>query len=434
MTAVAPPTETGAYATTDAERAVLGSVLIDPGCGLLVASLVVPADFWLERHRSIAEAVWHLIDHRCPVDILTVSAELERRSTMERAGGLDTLSDLALATPTAVSAEHYARMVAEAAWRRRMRTGLTAALGELGAGVPPPDVEATIDRARSAGIASERPTLHRLSDLMVDAADRLAISAERGGIAGLPTGMGPLDRTLGGLRPGRLYILAARPSLGKSTLGVQIAVDVAAAGRRTLVASAEMPAEEVADRLICWKSNVASHALATNGVDEAIGMAMGALADLPLWVEERPRISVAQIRARCRYLAAQGGLDLLVVDYAQLLSPENPRNQRVEQVSQISADLKGLAKEMAIPVILLSQLNRAVEADGREPRLSDLRDSGGLEQDADVVMFLWHDRNLPKRHDGFVDVELIVRKHRGGRTGRVSLVFDGPRFRFRSGP
>ena len=422
------------FADLDAERATLGAVMLDSGCLHLVRLHVAPGDFASERHQRIAEGMWAAGDRGEPAEIIVLRRELEGRGTLVVSGGIDYLADLAASCPSTASVEHYARIVAETSWRRRMREGLGLALQELGRGDDPSEVEATIDRARAMISMASRPTMQGMHAVMGETFERVASASENGGLHGLSTGLAKLDGYLAGLRPGRVYILAARPSLGKSALGFQVARTVAGAGKRVYCASAEMPSEEVADRLICWQSGVPSDKLLSGGVTQAVGDAIGELAGLPMWVDDKARISVGEIRARCRYLQAQGGLGLVVIDYAQLLSPERRHGNRNEDVASISGDVKALAKELGVPVLLLSQLNRLSErgefGEGRRPRLSDLRESGSLEQDADVVMFLWRDPKAVPRHDRRVECELIVAKHRGGPKGRTVLLFDGPRFRF----
>lgn len=429
-----------AFADHEAEQAALGAILLDPGCLHLVRSHLEPGDFASERHRLVAAALWALWDRAAPIDVVTVRGQLDALGSLAKAGGVDYLAELTLVTPSTTAAEHYARTVADSSRRRRLRAGLTQALDELGRrDVGLDEVEATIDRARTTTLG-DRPTMRRMNALMTEVAGELAaIEASPDGVTGLRTGIGGLDVMLGGLRPGQLVVLAARPSLGKTTLATQMVWHIAASEARALLVSAEMPATEIVLRMLSAAANTDAVRLRTDGITPAVSWAMGKLSGLPLWIDDRAGITVAQIRARARYLAAQGGLDVIAVDYVGLLGVEDRRVPRVEQIAAITRDLKALAKEMRIPVILLSQLNRQSEHDGmggkpRRPKLSDLRDSGALEQDADVVLFLWRDRDEMPRSDGRLDLELIVAKHRGGPKGTVRVIFDGPRFRFAGTP
>lgn len=424
------PDQPSAFCDLEAEQAVLGACLLDRAALAVVRLHVSPGDFVAERHREMAAAMWRLGDAGEPIDVLTMRRELDTRGVLRRCGGVEAIAELSLACPSSVSAEGYAKIVAGAARRRRLREGLILAMRELETGSLE-EVEATIDRARTVPGATAAPALRRMRDVVGDVADDLAaMEASRDGVIGLRTGLSRLDALLGGLRAGQLVVLAARPALGKTTLATQMVWAMAAQGARALLVSAEMPAREIVLRMVGAASGADSVSLRADGITGPVSQALGRLADLPLWIDDTAGITTAQIRARACYLRAQGGLDVIAVDYVGMLGVDDRRMPRVEQIAGLTRDLKALAKEVGVPVVLLSQLNRQSEQDGRRPRLSDLRDSGALEQDADVVLFLWRDRTAQPRVDRRQDVELIVAKHRGGPRGVVPVLFDGPRFTF----
>lgn len=429
-----PPPESLPPNDTEAEEQVLGALLVDDLAIAEIAGLLRPEDFFLGTHRAAFEAMLALYGRGQPTDISLVRAELEQRDALEEIGGAGTLVGWINAVPTAVNLLHYASLVADRALRRR----LIRAAGQIGnlAYETPTAAEAAhraLDALAGAAAGGEVRAWRTLGEGAAEVWRRVeaATEARQAGeavVQGLPTGLRDLDR-YGGLRPGELILLAARPSMGKSSLAVQIAATVAAAGKRVLIFSAEMPGEEVAGRAL-WQQTRLDSALAYKGRLESADLArladaVGAAQGLPVRIDDTPSLPVAALVARAR-AARREGVDLVVVDYLQLLKGAPRRDgNRVAEVTEISAALKGLARDLDCPVLALSQLNREAEhRAGSEPHLSDLRDSGSLEQDADQVWLLWREG---------LDVKtatLKVAKNRSGPTGAFELWFDTTTTRF----
>ena len=425
----------------EAEQSVLGSILIDADAILKVADFLRPVDFYRSQHASIYTGMLSLHAQREPIDLVTLGDELRRRDELEAIGGPAYLATLMNSVPTAVHAEHYARIVERKAVLRNLigAAGKIAAVGYEEAN----DAEVAIDRAESILFEiSQRRTdggFESLSILLGQAYDRLEyLHDHRGQIIGVPTGLKDLDALLGGLQPSDLIILAARPSVGKTSLALNVAQHAAIReGKKVGVFSLEMSKEQLALRLLSAESGINPRPLQTGFVDETdwskIARVMNDMATATMWIDDSPVLSVMELRTKARRLEAeQHGLDLIIVDYLQLMQASTPSRDgnRVQEVSEISRGLKQLARELKVPVLALSQLSRGVEQRGSaEPRLSDLRESGSIEQDADVVIFLYRDgeQNMD------ADVELVkakVAKHRNGPIGEVPLQFRKANTRF----
>jgi replicative DNA helicase len=382
---------------TEAEQSVLGSILVDRDAILRVADFLRPVDFYRQQHADIYEAMLALHGQREPIDLITLGDELARRDRLEAVGGAAYLASLMNTVPTAVHVEHYGRIVERKSVLRNLisAAGKIAAVGYEEAN----DAEIAIDRAESIlfEISQHRTTggFESLATLLGQAYDRLEYLHEhRGQILGIPSGLGQLDLLLGGFQPSDLIILAARPSVGKTSLALNIAQHAAVReGKKVAVFSLEMSREQLALRLLSAESGINPRPLQTGFVDETdwskIAQVMNDMHNAPLWIDDQPGLSVMELRTKARRLEAeQKGLDLVIVDYLQLMQASTPSRDanRVQEVSEISRGLKELARELKVPVIALSQLSRGVEQRGTaEPRLSDLRESGSLEQDADVV-------------------------------------------------
>jgi replicative DNA helicase len=425
----------------EAEQSVLGSILIDADAILRVAEFLKPGDFYRAQHGDIYEAMLALHGQREPIDLVTLADELERRGRLEPSGGAGYLADLMNAVPTAVHVEHYGRIVERKAVLRNIisAAGRIAAVGYEEAN----DAEAAIDRAE--GILFE-VSQHRtaggfesLSVLLGQAYDRLEYLHEhRGQILGIPSGLSQLDALLGGFQPSDLIVVAARPSVGKTSLALNIAQHAAVReGKKVAVFSLEMSREQLALRLLSAESGINPRPLQTGFVDETdwskIARVMNDMASAPMWIDDSPALSVMELRTKARRLEAeQRGIDMVIVDYLQLMQASTPSRDgnRVQEVSEISRGLKQLARELKVPVIALSQLSRSVEQrTSAEPRLSDLRESGSIEQDSDVVIFLY--REAEQNPDS--EVELLkakVAKHRNGPIGEVPLQFRKANTRF----
>ena len=425
----------------EAEQSVLGSILIDADAILKVGDFLRPADFYRKQHGDIFEAMLALHAQREPIDLVTVSDELERRGRLEPIGGPAYLTTLMNAVPTAVHVEHYGRIVE----RKAVLRNLIAAAGRIAAvGYEESnDAEIAIDRAEAIlfEISEHRSIggFESLATLLGQAYDRLEYLHEhRGQILGIPSGLSQLDALLGGFQPSDLIILAARPSVGKTSLALNIAQHAAVReGKRVGVFSLEMSKEQLALRLLSAESGINPRPLQTGFVDETdwskIAQVMNQMHAAPMWIDDSPALSVMELRTKARRLEAeQHGLDLIIVDYLQLMQASTPSRDgnRVQEVSEISRGMKQLARELKVPVLALSQLSRGVEQRGTaEPRLSDLRESGSIEQDADVVIFLYRaeDQNAD------AEVELVkakIAKHRNGPIGEVPLQFRKANTRF----
>jgi replicative DNA helicase len=422
----------------DSEQAVLGSILIDRDAIIEVADFLRPEHFYRQAHGRIYAAMLSLYEKREPVDVVTLAEVLERDGELESVGGPSYLSQLGNDTPMAVYAVQYGRIVERKAILRNLIQvgGRIAAIGyEDG-----PDAQVAIDRAEAAlfevskqrashGVSHIAPLLHIAYDTIEE------LRTHRGEILGVPTGLWDLDELTGGFQPGELIILAARPSVGKSSIALQVGSYAARHNRYTGVFSLEMGRDQLTMRLVSGTAGVDGDRLrsgyASNDEYSLVAEAMNSLSQLPIYIDDTPSLTVTELRTRARRLQMEHGLDLLIVDYLQLMtSVANHNGSRVQEVSEISAGLKALARELNVPLLALSQLNRRPEAsDTGEPRLSDLRDSGSLEQDADVVLLMWREREADVVSEGEL-VNLRLAKNRNGPIGLVKLWFLRAQTRF----
>jgi replicative DNA helicase len=427
----------------EAEQSVLGAILIDRDAVVEVAEFLRPEDFYRQANGRIYAAILDLFERREPIDIVTVAEALERREDLESVGGRAYLSSLSNETPTAVHAAQYARIVE----RNAVLRNLSGAAGRI-AGIgyeDPAEIQEAIDRAEAelfavsqkridAGVSPLKSPLH-------DAYDRLDyLHTHRGEISGVRTGFTDLDTLTTGLQPSDLIIVAARPSVGKTSFALNVAEHAAVRERKSVgVFSLEMSKEQLVLRLLSSVANIDSQKLRTGFLDELdftrIAPAMNSLSEAPMYIDDTPNISAMELRTKARRLQAEAGLDLVVVDYLQLMQATTSSKDanRVQEVSEISRGLKALARELSVPVIALSQLSRQPEMrESKEPRLSDRRESGAIEQDADLVCFLWRDKERgsdDQETDGEV-VNLKLAKHRNGPTGEIQLWFKKRQTRF----
>ena len=427
----------------EAEQSVLGALLIDRDAIVEVADFLRAEDFYRPANGSIFAAVLDLYERREPIDIVTVAETLERAGQLETIGGRTYLSSLANQTPTAVHAVPYGRIVE----RKAVLRNLISAAGRI-AGIgyeDPAEIQEAIDRAeRELFSVSQRRVVDgfsRLSRLLHDAYDRLDyLHAHRGEISGIRTGFADLDALTTGLQKSDLVVVAARPSVGKTSFALNIAEHAAVQdGKSVGVFSLEMSKEQLVLRLLSSVSIIDSQRLRSGFLEELdfarFAPAMNALSEAPMYIDDTPSISTMELRTKARRLQAESGLDLVIVDYLQLMQATTTSRDanRVQEVSEISRGLKALARELSVPVIALSQLSRQPEMrESREPRLSDLRESGAIEQDADLVLFLWRDKDRPAE-EGDVDGEVIklkLAKHRNGPTGELDLWFKKKQTRF----
>lgn len=413
--------------SVEAEQSVLGSLLLENRSLDQASDILIDSDFYRHEHRLIFGAASGLVQAGKPADVVTVFERLQSRGQADDAGGLEYINALAQSVPSAANMRRYAEIVAD---RSRQRDVIAAADRAMeiarreGAAADKLDAIAGLFARLERGGQRRMPKL--LREMLGPRLDRIDAMADgKQPPDGAPTGIPRLDRMLaGGLRPGMVYLLAARPSVGKSSLAQSIGLHVAGTGRPVLMLSQEMPEGEIADRSLCGLGRVSYDGIQTGRLQPDD---WGRLADavergqeLPFWVDDQPALRLQDICAKARSIK---GLQLLVVDYIQLCASDERRDNRNAEIEQISRGLKALAKDLGISIVLLSQLNREVEKRaGKEPQLSDLRDSGSLEQDADIVAFLWPVREFD---GGRRLVGLQVAKNRQGRTGRFGLDFDG---------
>ncbi len=413
----------------EAEEAVVGAVLINPEAYYDLAQFLQAEDFYIVRHRWIWEAFTRLHEKRIPLDFLTVSEELESAGQLAEIGGPAFLTALLNQVPTSLHAEAYGRMVEADAIRRRMLTAAnqiaTLAYDERDS------VENIIEESEKAIFnVSERRLRHDVQPIrqvMSEAYDRIDELAKRpGDITGVPTGFLDLDRKLMGLQPSDLLIIAGRPGQGKSGFLLSVAKNAALLHKKHVaVFSLEMSNEQVALRLISQQTGIDSQHLRTGKLDEnEMGLfvhSIEVLGDTQIYLDDTPAITPLALRTKCRRLHMEYGLDLIIVDYIQLMSSDTRTENRVQEVSYISRNLKVLARELNVPVLAAAQLSRAVEQrTDKRPVLSDLRESGSIEQDADIVMFIYRDEKDPTMANV---THLKIAKHRNGPVGQVDLIF-----------
>ena len=415
----------------EAEEAVLGALLIDSESIAKVAPFLRPQDFYRERNRTIYEVRVELYNRHEPGDFVTMCDELERRGKLEDVGGASYLTSLINAVPTSVHVEYYARIVERCSIMRRLigAAGQIAAIGYE----EPTDVDSALDKAEQIlfGISQRRLTqdvvpLHMALKEYFDQIDFL--HQHKGEIFGVPMGFRDLDVMLGGLHASDLVIIAGRPAVSKTSFALSIARNAAVKHSATVaIFSLEMSVEQLVQRLLCMEASVDSQRLRTGFIDEyewhRISQSFGVLSEAPIFIDDTASISTMEIRTKARRLKAEHDLQLIVIDYLQLMQGRGLEN-RVQEVSEISRGLKGLARELDVPVIALSQLSRAVEsrADHR-PMLSDLRESGSIEQDADIVMFIHREELYNPNTDKKNIAEVMIAKHRNGPVGQVPLRF-----------
>jgi replicative DNA helicase len=422
----------------DAERATLGSVLLNRDALAAIAAWLKPEYFYLERHSQIYEAMLACFNNRVPPDTRTVSEELRRRGHLEQVGGVIYLGELVEGVPTSYHVEFYARTVERTAILRRLiNTG--AQIAALGYNEQI-EIDETIDKAEALlfDIAQKRTSQDfvHISSVVDSYYEQLNYLQEhRGEVMGVQTGYRDFDQITGGLQRSDLIILAARPGTGKTSFAMSLAYNVAMYYSNTVaVFSLEMGREQLVQRLIAMETQIDTHRLRLGQVPDnqlkIVFDAMGRLAQAPIYIEDTPGISIMELRSKARRLQSQHGVSLIIIDYLQLMSGRGKEN-RVQEVGEISRGLKALARELNVPVIALSQLSRAVE--GRQshvPMLSDLRESGSIEQDADIVMFIYRDELYNKDSDKKGIAEIHIAKHRNGPVGVVNMRFDPSTTRF----
>lgn len=429
---------------TEAEASLLGALLIDPEAIVKIADLVHADDFYDERNKRIFEAVLQLYEKHSPIDVLTLSDQLKGTGFLDMVGGPSYLTELTNFVPTAAHAEQYAQIVAQKALRRRL---IKASQDIVGLGFDEGrNLQELIEEAESRLFeVSQRHVkqdITSLETILAESFDRLdELHKDKGKIRGVPTGFKDLDNILAGLQRSDLFILAARPSMGKTALALNLAHNIALkANEAVLMFSLEMSKEQLVDRMLAMESGVDAWALRTGNLTDAdfekIGHAMGSLSEAQIYIDDTPGITVSDLRTKARREAHQHPLGLIIVDYLQLMSGGakfGGDGNRVQEISEISRGLKGIARELNVPLIALSQLSRSVESRSPQiPQLADLRESGSIEQDADVVAFIYREDYYNPETDRRNITDILIKKHRNGPTGGVELYFDKEKQRFRS--
>jgi replicative DNA helicase len=431
----------------EAEQSVLGSILIDKDAVLKIVDLIEPTDFYYDIHKLIYEAMIDLYNRHDPIDLLTLANLLEERKQIDTVGGPGYLAELTSIVPTATHVFKYAQIVKNKATLRKMvKAGnLIASFGFD----ENEKIEDLLEKSEKEVFGISQTFLKdrfvHIRDILTQRYEEfsaLHVADDKDKVKGIPTGYKSLDAILSGLQPSDLIILAARPSMGKTALSMSIVQKIAieASKKRVVgIFSLEMSKEQLVDRMFCSILGVDSWKLQHGRLDEKdfqnMGSVMDTLNNAPIFIDDSVGTSMAELRAKARRLQMEHGLDLIVVDYLQLMSTGNNAfiGNRVQEISEISRGLKSLGRELRVPVIALSQLSRAVELrNPKIPQLADLRESGSIEQDADIVLMLYrkdyYDENLTEDEKGITEV--YIRKHRNGPTGRASLRFDSKQMRF----
>jgi replicative DNA helicase len=425
----------------DAEKSTLGSMLLEKEAIFTATEILKPDDFYREAHRQIFQAVSALSGRGEPVDLVTVAEELRQRNLLEQVGGASYLASLANCVPTAANVEHYAKIVEEKSVLRALISASTR-VAQMGYDANL-EVETILDEAERAIFAiTQKRNIQgfvSLRSILIEAFERIEkLYTEKGGITGIPTGYADLDRLTSGWQPSDLIIIAARPSMGKTTFTLNLAQQAAVEMKIPVIYfSLEMSKEQLAQKLLCAEAGVDSQRLRTGQLVESdwpkLSYALGRLSEANMFIDDTPGISAMEIRAKARRIKAEHNLGLIVIDYLQLMQSRTRSENRQQEVADISRSLKALARELAVPVIACSQLSRAVEQRAQKvPSLADLRESGSLEQDADIVAFLYRDDYYNPDTDKKNITELIIAKHRNGPTGSIELYFQKEYSKFES--
>lgn len=422
----------------EAEESVLGSLLLDRDAIIRVAATLKPDDFYRGAHATIYRVILDLYNRREPADLLTVAAELERREELDNVGGIPALSTLFNAVPTAVHVEYYGKIVERTALLRRI-IAAGAQIVNIGYNERLESDEA-LDAAQRAihEVAQNRGARDFVSirDILEAYFDKLDyIQQHRGEVIGVPTGFQDLDQLTGGFQKSDLIIMAARPGVGKTSMSLGLAYHAALHGKTVAIFNLEMPAEQLVQRLLAMETGIDSHRLRLGHINddewERISHAFGKLSELQVFIDDTPGIGIMELRSKARRLQAERGLDFVQVDYLQLMQGTRRGDNRVQEVSEISRGLKGLARELNVPVLAMAQLSRGVESRANHvPMLSDLRESGSIEQDADMVMFIYREEMYDPETEKKGIAELHIAKHRNGPVGVVNLRFFEKTTRF----
>lgn len=426
----------------DAEKSLLGAVLIDEETLADISEHVTPKDFYDKRHAIVYGGMMRLYEKHRPVDLLTLTEELKRKNEIELIGGSAYLTELTNYVPTAAHAEAYAELVAQKAVRRRLIKA-SGEISELGYNEETTTQE-LLEKAEaelfSVSDQSLKQDLVSIESILTESFDRMEeLHRNKGTLRGVRTGYRDLDNMTAGLQRSDLIILAARPAMGKTTLVTNLAYNVATVAKQpVLFFSLEMSKEQLVDRMLADASGVDAWNIRTGNLSDddfsKLSEAMGEMAEAPIFIDDTPGVSVLEMRTKARRAAHEQPLGLIIIDYLQLMQGSGRGDgNRVQEVSEISRGLKLIARELNVPVIALSQLSRSVESRSPQiPQLSDLRESGSIEQDADIVMFIYREAYYNPETERENITDLIIAKHRNGPTGKVELYFHPERLRFMS--
>ena len=424
-----------------AEQSILGALLIDKDAMVDVAEFLHSQHFYNEKHGAIFSAMLELYEAHEPIDIVTVTAQLKKNGGLKMVGGTSYLSELLNVVPTSAHAERYGRIILEHAIKRRLVEAAAKvsrmALREEGG------AQDILDKAEQEIFAISQAATRRdfiaIKDALAASFDRLdELHKKAGGLRGIATGFGELDFKLAGMQESNLLILAARPGTGKTAMVLNIAQYVAVHDKTPVgIFSLEMSKEELVDRLLVGQADIDAWKLKTGKLTDddftRLSEAMGELAEAPIYIDDTPGLNILEMRTKARRLQVEHGVKLIIVDYLQLADSGRRFDNRVQEVSVISQSLKNLARELRVPVLACSQLSRAVEARGTKvPELSDLRESGSIEQDADVVMFLYREEQDMSQWGEQIATKLRIAKHRNGPLAEIDLMFRGDRIHFYS--
>ncbi len=436
----------------EAEMSLLGSILIDPEAMLKIADIVTPSDFYKDAHATIFEGIIELYEKNEPLDLLTLSNRLEEKKVLENIGGRSYLAALTNAVPTASNVVHYAQIVHRKATRRRLLVA-SHEISRLSYQEELEDIESLLDQAQQHlfGVSQIyfKQGFTPIRGVLADAFDRIdELHRNKGQLRGVPTGFTGLDNVLAGLQKSDLVIVAARPSVGKTSFVLDIVRHMATRQKVPVgLFSLEMSKEQLVDRMLCSEANIDLWKMRTGRLSERpedddfprIGHAIGTLSEAPIFIDDSPNVNIMQIRTKARRLQAEHGLGMIVIDYLQLMESHSESDNRTQEIAEITRGLKGIARELNIPVVALSQLSRVVEQSKPAiPKLSHLRESGSIEQDADVVLFIYRkaaDRNyrleeIPPDERNLAEIHIA--KHRNGPTGLVKMAFNDAMASFRN--
>ncbi|OEH91735.1 replicative DNA helicase [Bacillus solimangrovi] len=417
----------------EAEQAVLGAVFLESSAITNASEMLIPEDFYRVAHQKIFEVMLDIAERGEPVDLVTVTSELSKRKLLEEAGGVSYLSELADSVPTAANVEYYGKIVEEKSTLRRLIRAATNVVSD--SYTHDDDIDALLNDAEKTilEVAQRKNAgaFQVIKDVLVETYDNIeTLHNRKGDITGIPTGFVDLDNMTAGFQRNDLIIVAARPSVGKTAFALNIAQNVATkADENVAIFSLEMGAQQLVMRMLCAEGNIDAQALRTGNMDEKdwekLTMAMGSLANAGIFIDDTPGIRVGDIRAKCRRLKQEQGLGMILIDYLQLIQGSGRGGEnRQQEVSEISRSLKALARELEVPVIALSQLSRGVESrQDKRPMMSDIRESGSIEQDADIVGFLYRDDYYDKESESKNIIEIIIAKQRNGPVGTVELAF-----------